>query len=490
MSELFPTLGRGVAGFFPTLWRGLRCFGRGLKKLGRAMLYILPVLLVLHIIATLVTGSMLRREIVRLTEAGVIVPREQLLPRVPEGERNAADVYQQAFESLRISDSDYLKLWLDENVRKDNPELMVLTREVVEANGRFFELLEEATSLRYCAFAVAWEESPLAITFPHLARMRDCARMLVLRSEVQAADGRIDEAVESCAMILRMSQHVQEDPTIIGQLVGYSMNKHAVGALERVLSEGDPTTETCQGLFDQIADMDQVGTSMRAMQGEVVVCGVRLFDGLRRGTVTGGELLGLEGAASPPSPSEQAGWRVAQGIARALINLDEIAYLGVMQEYMEALGRPWPESNQRLEAMDFSYATTGRLRFPPKLLTGMLVPVFSRVAWSRDESIARLGAAQIALALKAYAAESGRYPDSLAELEAGGWQLPIDPFSQEPFFYRLEGNGFVVWSVGQDMDDDGGRPEDAEALKALSFSSPEEYATAREDYDIPFRGER
>jgi len=218
MSELFPTLGRGVAGLFPTLWRGVRCFGRGLKKLGRALLYLLVVLLVLHIVATLVTGRMLRREIVRLTEAGVIVPREQLIPRVPAGERNAADVYQQAYESLRISDIDRVEVLHEAPLRELDPELMVRAREVVESNGRFFELLEEATSLRYCAFPVAWEDSPIEMTFAHFAKMRTLARMVVLRSEVQAEDGHFDEAAESCATILRMSRHVQESPTIIGVL--------------------------------------------------------------------------------------------------------------------------------------------------------------------------------------------------------------------------------------------------------------------------------
>ncbi len=485
MSELFPALGSAAAGLLPALWRGLRCFGRGLKKLGRAMLYILPVLLVLHIVATLVTGSMLRREIARLTEAGVIVPREQLIPRVPEGERNAADVYQQAFESLRISETDEDKLM--STPQKDDPELMVLARAVVTGNGRFYDLLEEATSLRYCAFPVAWDGSPMEMKFPHFAEMRECGRMLVLRSAVQAAEGHIDEAAESCAMILRMSRHVQESPTLIGQLVGGALNDLAVSALERVLSAGDPTAATCQSLFDQMADMDQVAGLMRAMRGEVTTFGRPVFDCLRRGTMTFADLRRAREDVPPPSLLEQAGRRGAQGIARPLTNLGETAYLGLMEEQVEALGRPWPESNQRLEAL---LSQVEHQRFPLTILTDVMMPVYSRFATARGESIAKLGTAQIALALTAYAGENDRYPDSLAELEASGWQLPIDPFIQEPFHYRREGEGFVVWSVGRDMDDDGGRPVDFEALRALSLSSPEEYETTREDYDLPFRCER
>jgi len=312
----------------------------------------------------------------------------------------------------------------------------------------------------------------------------------VYKRQVQAEDGHFDEAAESCATILRMSRHVQESPTIIGQLVGYAMSRYAVGALEHVLSEGDPTAATCQGLFDEMAEMDQTAASMRGMQGEVAFFGRPLFDGLRRGTVIGGDLVALAGPTSRARSSMRGSWRVAQGIGRPLINLDEITYLGVMEAYIEGLGMFWPESKQRLEAMD---SQMGHQRFPPAVLTRMIMPVFLRFGWSRDESIARLGAAQIALALTAYAGENGRYPDSLTELEAGGWELPVDPFSQEPFHCRRDGEGFIVWSVGPDMDDDDGRPLDRSAVNDLARTqemSEEELRKARDDYDLPVRWER
>ena len=83
---------------------------------------------------------------------------------------------------------------------------------------------------------------------------------------------------------------------------------------------------------------------------------------------------------------------------------------------------------------------------------------------------AQLGNAQIALALKAYEAEHGTYPDSLASLELAGWKLPQDPFTGKALYYRREGQGFVIYSLGADMKDQGGQP--------------------RSEYDIPFRCSR
>jgi len=49
------------------------------------------------------------------------------------------------------------------------------------------------------------------------------------------------------------------------------------------------------------------------------------------------------------------------------------------------------------------------------------------------------------------------YPASLAELRAKlGWKLPEDPFSGKDFIYKRQGKGFILYSIGQNLKDDGG----------------------------------
>ena len=62
-----------------------------------------------------------------------------------------------------------------------------------------------------------------------------------------------------------------------------------------------------------------------------------------------------------------------------------------------------------------------------------------------------------ALGLAAYRTQYRRYPDSMDELrQAMNWEVPEDPFSGKDFVYRREGKGYVLYSVGRDLDDDGG----------------------------------
>jgi hypothetical protein len=70
----------------------------------------------------------------------------------------------------------------------------------------------------------------------------------------------------------------------------------------------------------------------------------------------------------------------------------------------------------------------------------------------------------IALALRAYRVERGQYPARLDELVSGGYlsRLPDDPCapSGPPRYQRLAGGGdkYLLYSVGADSKDDGGKP--------------------------------
>lgn len=69
---------------------------------------------------------------------------------------------------------------------------------------------------------------------------------------------------------------------------------------------------------------------------------------------------------------------------------------------------------------------------------------------------------QTEIALRRYRADQGQYPKSLDKLAPKYLKsVPIDPFGQgKPLKYRLIDNGkrFLLYSVGSDLKDDGGKP--------------------------------
>lgn len=89
------------------------------------------------------------------------------------------------------------------------------------------------------------------------------------------------------------------------------------------------------------------------------------------------------------------------------------------------------------------------------VIVGLMVP--SAGLYRHHREWATRGAARIALALEIHRAETGAYPESLEELEALD-ELPPDPWSDQPLRYvRQPDGGVIVYTVGQDLVDNGGR---------------------------------
>lgn len=62
------------------------------------------------------------------------------------------------------------------------------------------------------------------------------------------------------------------------------------------------------------------------------------------------------------------------------------------------------------------------------------------------------------LALRAYRADHGTWPQSLNELAPEYVDaVPLDPYSRRPFIYRIDESNFVLYSVGHGGEDDGGQ---------------------------------
>jgi hypothetical protein len=64
---------------------------------------------------------------------------------------------------------------------------------------------------------------------------------------------------------------------------------------------------------------------------------------------------------------------------------------------------------------------------------------------------------RLALALAAYHAEKGEYPEMLDALAPDYLKtIPKDLFALQPIHYHREGKGYLLYSVGPEMKDHGG----------------------------------
>jgi hypothetical protein len=486
MSDLFPSLIPAFGAVGQALWRALRCCGRGLKKSARVVvLYLLPLFIVVHLIATAITGAQLRSTIEDLKSKGVILPAEELIPSVPPGEENAADLYLAAAKALRLSDDENALLFSPED---RDAHYYAVARDVVAANDEYYRLLDEAARLDYSAFPTDWSASPEEITFRHLAEARQAARMLSLRAYVAAHDGRPDDALASLQSSFLLARHIQAEPTFLAHMVSIAIQGITVRGLEDVLSEASPSPAVARRLADQLAAIDNTSASIFALKSELVIFGLPVFEILRSGEMSLGEFA--EFASSPAGSVKSrkrtrhlaflTGW-----LQRPVVNANEQFYIRYMGGHVSAFKLPWPESEQAANRTDASLQHRHARRW--SFVAESIAPILGRAIYARERATASVRAAAIALALKAYQADRGAYPDSLSAIESAGWSLPTDPFSGGPYLYRREGAGFVVWTDNPDLDDDHGAQDSFaydEQTGAVQRATPEPLPS---DYDVIFR---
>jgi len=452
----------------PKRWPGRRV---------RVVLYIVAALAAADLVATAVTGLMLRSEVSKLRAGGYLPPTAQVVPHVPSGQANAADVYLLSFTARQLRDSEETDL-VSGRPDRWRPADLLHARRVLAANAEHFRILEQASRIPGCAFPVDWNAGP-AMTFPHLAEFRRSARLLSAKAGIAAYDRRIDDALADCGTMLRMAEHAKCEPSLISQLVAYALQDMAVQSVKNALSVDAPSPKAARDLLAQLSTVDNGEPLVRTLKGEIELFGMKTFDIARNANSR--EFQGLFGDDDDARRAWQGRVLRAYGtIARPLANLDEIAYLRTMKSGIDAVSQPWPRSRERLDAVSQSVNDLPTYR---SLLTKTLFNLSNRTLESRESRTAALRAAQIGLALVIYKSERGSYPDSLAALENAGSKLPADPFTGKPFRYVRSGDGFVVYSLGPDMQDQGGRP-----ISLYAPHVPRGEAKKRaQEFDIPFR---
>ena len=176
--------------------------------------------------------------------------------------------------------------------------------------------------------------------------------------------------------------------------------------------------------------------------------------------------------SQPVSPADV---RSLKGLSRQTLEwLLRPAFVDGQAQYCEMVGRHYRMFDQpmslalaecQLMEEDARRAQGGSI---PDLLLATLISAHHNfaVALLQDEARGRM--VQVSLDLAAYRQAHGKYPAALDNLPDPD-RLPRDPFTAtaaggpadgKPFGYRLTPEGFMLWSIGQDGQDDGGQTAD------------------------------
>ena len=460
-SENFPTFAR-IGRALP---RGPGYVGRGIahlfKKTYKYTLALLIVLAVVHGVATFITGRRLEARINVLKARGVPVSMAELgLPKVPD-EENAAVIYAKAFKAIEKlqTGGDYSKLnsFLKPNNRQGNPELWTDVRRMLAENRGAFPLVEEALSRPKCQFPVNWEAG-FDADFPHSAPLRTLTRLLAADAIVQARDGRMDRAIHSIELCLQMGATAPDEATLVGSYVQIAMIKAAAIALRDMLMHGNISEAQARRLYQAFGSIDTSPGFLRAMQGDGAL-GIWIFDYVRKHP---GALPSL--TSGHGDSSDSFWWGLIGYLWRPFFYADELYHLDYMTAGVERSRLTFREAELRRGDAG------NELPFPRwAIISNIFAPVFHHARRTADATIAETAGTQIVLALRVYKNRHGSYPASLDDLRAKlGWEIPKDIFSGNEFVYKRQGKGFLFYSIGENLKDDGGRVPPAKPWETMT----------------------
>ena len=257
---------------------------------------------------------------------------------------------------------------------------------------------------------------------------------------MQAAGGNYATAFDNYATLLAFANESSYGSTLVSVSVGLAMDELALMSLRDAIDWGNAGSQDYRNLIANMNDLDTGSHPVwESVAEEVRIMTSWLDSELDAGTDFRTMLL------EDASGSDMDETLAAMSEEQFELYLRDT--LSNYQAFVEYFARPYYE----VQSMDMS-ALIGdnplsQVEFPS------LIGLHARVA----RSAADLRGTMLMAGIELYRAEKGAYPDSLESLVPSFLtELPEDPFSGRPFAYSPTESGYLLYSTGADMDDNGG----------------------------------
>jgi hypothetical protein len=334
----------------------------------------------------------------------------------------------------------------------NNPAADVLT--ALEPFSAPLSELDEAAKRPYGRFPVHWEQHWTAAT-PHLDIILKAAELHSLRMAAHLASGESAAAYGDFQAGLRLSHGLREEPGLMADLVRSMAVVQMEEGVWSGLARHQWAMQELQKIEADLANCDLLHGYQSALSSERGAAN-DLYDMLARDPRLMVTLIHVE----MPHRSKRgdvwfhfypSGWHY-QSRLRLNRFYDELLARVEPAKHRWFADRTTPSSPEQIREMGekirhmmFMIQAGG----DPTML--MWESRFLLYATTSDQ-------ARIACALERFHLARGEYPPSLADLESAlQLQLPHDILNGEPYHYRKRKNGgFVLYSVGTDLIDDGG----------------------------------
>ncbi|MCC6488308.1 MAG: hypothetical protein IT364_12490 [Candidatus Hydrogenedentes bacterium] len=371
-------------------------------------------------------------------------------PAVPDDE-NAALVYAEAFALMDAIDpgrEQEAALW-DRLVGLDPgaevpPDLRADMEAYLDARAEVLAILDRAAEFPQAHYSVDFDQG-MEMDLPHLAKLRSCARLEVIRGTVAAVDGGFDEYTACHRRVLSMANSLSREPAVISQLVRAVLHSIAAEALIRDLNRAPMPRDTLDELARLYTDCEIPDCLSRSVAGEWC-----LWVSALRALSADANVDRTADVQFMDAAMKKSG---AAGVFQHLTKLRYLEVLKLLEPLTVADDVPWPErlrvaSEIESAAEEAAFVNITAQFFLPSVRGAV-------IALAREAAVLRM--TQTVLAVERYRTARGALPDTLQDLVPQFLpEVPEDPFDGKPLRYKHTESGYLVYSVYANEIDDGG----------------------------------
>ncbi len=347
----------------------------------------------------------------------------------------------------------------------------------LELNEPPLKVVESAAQRpRYFSPLLHVDDSTLLfnVRLPHAQMARSVARALLARSMLRIAEGNIDGAWSDLVITHRLARLIARGPTLIELLVGAAIESMACAGEGVLLRHAPLTADQARSFLTDLKalqDWPDIVQTMNLLERDALLDVyshvVRARDARLFFTVTESPEIKPIFTRLLEVPAE-CDWdeplRVCNRWHDRAVQAMEIPSRRKRSEELHRLSDELGalhDSTADPKILEDRLAIADRKErgaIVGELLTATLMTSFVHAREAQDRVTARIRLSRIGMALICHRAEQGKFPASLNELKPPIVEPGLtDPFTDKVFIYRPRGSGFVLYSLGSNEQDDGGR---------------------------------
>jgi hypothetical protein len=310
---------------------------------------------------------------------------------------------------------------------------------VLRQYGGVFQLVDQAASRGKCRYG---EGYGVDYSCRHFQQVLELARLFKLRAFLHADSDEADAAATDVLRIFRLARTLRNEPDSLSYHLRQWVLGVALGSLAGVEDMCTLEAKARKLLIDALSDVDLLPGLTREMARERA-CAVSFYEAVKAGKADPREAT---------FGSSRMG-KVLFRVAPFSLHWDAARAIGMSSERARLAELPLWEAVAGADALRRRVDSYPRWRSPFTYYAGALLPHFPKAASIQ----ALIEVTATGLACESYRSSHGKYPRKLEELVPRFIAaIPADPFTGEPLLYALRPPGFVVYSVGEDLADDGG----------------------------------